>query len=79
MALGSDRYDIYAIADVMNARGWHFDRQDHPPAMHLTASARHDLVVDDFLADLRHAVAHNAGASTTAATYGDVITPEMKA
>ena len=79
VAIGSDQHDIHAIGDAMNQRGWHFDRQDGPPAMHLMASARHDLVVDEFIEDLRHAVAHNAGTSETAATYGDVITPEMKA
>jgi glutamate/tyrosine decarboxylase-like PLP-dependent enzyme len=78
VAIGSDRYDISAIGDVLNQRGWHFDRQDGPPSLHLMASARHDLVVDEFLVDLRYAVAHNAGKSDTAATYGDVITPEMK-
>ena len=78
LAIGSDRYDIFAIGDVLTQRGWHFDRQDGPPALHLMASARHNVVVDEFIEDLRYAVAHNAGASDTAATYGDVITPEMK-
>jgi glutamate/tyrosine decarboxylase-like PLP-dependent enzyme len=78
IAVGSDRYDIGAIGDVLTQRGWHFDRQDGPPSLHLMASARHDLVVDEFLVDLRDAVEHNAGTSDTAATYGDVITPEMK-
>jgi hypothetical protein len=43
------------------------------------ASPRHQLVVDDFLADLRAAVASVAAqraASTTAATYGDDVSAE---
>jgi hypothetical protein len=36
------------------------------------ASPRHALVVDEFLSDLRDALASHAAASTKAATYGDV-------
>ena len=61
MALGSSTQDIFAVGDALNARGWHFDRQDNPPALHLMASPRHKLVIDEFIADLRDAVAHNAG------------------
>jgi glutamate/tyrosine decarboxylase-like PLP-dependent enzyme len=78
LALGSHAHDIFAIGDALNARGWHFDRQDNPPALHLMASPRHKLVVDEFVADLRDAVANNAGASATAATYGDDVSAEAK-
>jgi glutamate/tyrosine decarboxylase-like PLP-dependent enzyme len=78
-AIGSREHDIYAIGDVLNARGWHFDRQDNPPALHLMASPRHELVIDEFLRDLREAVAQNAGASRTAATYGDDVSAEASA
>jgi glutamate/tyrosine decarboxylase-like PLP-dependent enzyme len=71
VAIGSHEHDVMAIGDELNKRGWHFDRQDNPPALHLMASPRHALNVDEFVADLREAVAHNAGASTTAARYGD--------
>jgi glutamate/tyrosine decarboxylase-like PLP-dependent enzyme len=76
LALGSHAHDIFAIGDALNARGWHFDRQDNPPALHLMASPRHKLVVDEFVSDLRDAVASNAGTSTTAATYGDDVSAE---
>ena len=76
VALGSHDRDIFAVGDVLNQRGWHFDRQDMPPALHLMASPRHKLVVDEFLADLRDAVANNTGASTTAASYGDDVSAE---
>ncbi|MDP9237990.1 MAG: aminotransferase class V-fold PLP-dependent enzyme [Chloroflexota bacterium] len=79
VAIGSERHDIFAIGDALNARGWHFDRQDHPASLHFMASPRHLLVVDEFLADLRAAVEHNAGISTTAATYGDDVSAEAAA
>ncbi len=78
-AVGSDAHDIMAIGDVLNERGWHFDRQENPAALHLMASPRHALVVDEFLADLRYAVEHNTGASTKAATYGDDVSAEASA
>jgi len=71
VAIGSSAQDVFAIGDAMEQRRWHFDRQDHPPALHLMASPRHALVVDEFLADLRACAADNAGTSTKAATYGD--------
>ena len=79
VAVGSREHDIYAIGDVLNKRGWQFDRQDEPPALHLMASPRHCLVVDEFLADLRYAIDHQRGASATAATYGDDVSAEASA
>jgi glutamate/tyrosine decarboxylase-like PLP-dependent enzyme len=82
VAVGSREHDIFAIGDALNARGWHFDRQEGPPALHLMTSPRHQLVVDEFLADLRAAVATVAAqraASTTAATYGDDVSAEASA
>lgn len=73
VAIGSRTQDIFAVGDVLNQKGWHFDRQDGPPSLHLMASPTHLDVVDDFLADLKSALADNAGSSTTAATYGDVL------
>jgi glutamate/tyrosine decarboxylase-like PLP-dependent enzyme len=78
-AIGSREHDIFAIGDVLNQRGWHFDRQENPNALHLMASPRHKLNIDEFLADLRDAVATNAGSSTTAASYGDDVSAEASA
>ena len=78
VALGSDRHDIFVIGDVLNERAWHFDRQDSPPALHLMASPRHLRVVDEFIADLAYAVEHNRGATTTAPTYGDDVSAEVR-
>jgi sphinganine-1-phosphate aldolase len=48
--------DIYVIADLMQARGWHFDRGQTPPSLHLTVSPAHDAIAAEFLADLRASV-----------------------
>ena len=78
VAIGSRTRDIFAAGDILNQKGWHFDRQDGPPALHLMASPTHLDVVDEFLADLRDAVAAADTPSTTAATYGDDVSAEAK-
>jgi sphinganine-1-phosphate aldolase len=50
--------DVYAVADQLEDRGWHVDRQQHPACVHLTVTANHLPVVDDYLRDLAAAVAH---------------------
>ncbi len=79
LALGSPDRDILAVGDVLNERGWHFDRQQGPAALHLMVSPRHRLVVDEFLADLRYALDHHGPSSEKAATYGDDVTAEVQA
>lgn len=71
---GSGALDLYVVADRMQERGWHFDRGQSPPSLHLTISPAHDAVADQFLADLR-ASADEARRSTEqpqgkAALYG---------
>jgi glutamate/tyrosine decarboxylase-like PLP-dependent enzyme len=78
VALGSHDHEILAIGDKLNERGWHFDRQERPDAIHLMASARHALVVDQFLEDLRWAIANAPAKSSKAATYGDDVSAEAK-
>jgi sphinganine-1-phosphate aldolase len=48
--------DVYAIADRLEARGWSVDRQHRPASIHLTVTANHADVVDEYLVDLRIAV-----------------------
>jgi glutamate/tyrosine decarboxylase-like PLP-dependent enzyme len=50
--------DVYAVADQLEDRGWHVDRQQHPACVHLTVTANHLPIVDDYLRDLAAAVAH---------------------
>jgi glutamate/tyrosine decarboxylase-like PLP-dependent enzyme len=50
-------YDVYAIADRLEARDWTVDRQHRPASIHLTVTANHAPVVERYLNDLRAAVA----------------------
>lgn len=47
-ALGGDTVDPYELGDELQARGWHLDRQQAPPSLHLTVSPAHAAVVDEF-------------------------------
>lgn len=67
--------DTFALADRLQAKGWHFDRDQGPDGIHLTVMAGHLPVVDEFLADLTRECewvrAHpEAKREGSAATYG---------
>jgi glutamate/tyrosine decarboxylase-like PLP-dependent enzyme len=67
--------DVYALADRMEARGWTIDRQQRPASIHLTVMANHAPIVDEYLADLRAALAEvradpSLAKSGTAPMYG---------
>lgn len=49
--------DAYALADRLEARGWTVDRQQRPASIHLTVTANHAPIVDDYLHDLRDSLA----------------------
>ena len=49
--------EVFALADRLEARGWHADRQQSPPSIHCTVNASNGPVVDTYLADLRECVA----------------------
>ena len=57
VAYGAIDLAVYAIADRLEARGWTVDRQHKPASIHLTVTANHAAIVDDYLADLTAAVA----------------------
>ncbi len=57
LAIGSDRLNVYEIGDELTLRGWHMDRQQFPPSLHLTVTHAHAQVADQFLEDLAEAVA----------------------
>ena len=73
MAFGSDALDVFAVGDVMDDRGWRLDRQDNPRALHLMVAPMHVHVVDEFVADLRDAVAHHGEARGGQARYGAAV------
>lgn len=48
---------IYAVGDQMDAKGWQVNRNQHPEGLHAMVTAQHLRVVDNYLEDLRDAVA----------------------
>ena len=40
----------------MTLRGWHLDRQQFPPSLHMTITPAHASTADDFLRDLAQSV-----------------------
>ncbi len=62
--------DIGAVADVMDDRGWHLDRQQG--GLHAIISPSHVGAADAFLADLADAVASHGESRGVEARYGGV-------
>ncbi len=72
-AFGSERRDVFAMADSLELHGWRIDRQQDPDCLHLIVNPGHAAVVDTFLRDL--AAAYDAapppsGAPTSPVIYG---------
>jgi glutamate/tyrosine decarboxylase-like PLP-dependent enzyme len=66
---------IYAVADQLQAKGWNVTRQQTPESLHLTLSPAHLGFIEEFIRDLKEAVAvvkANPKLNTTgqAAMYG---------
>jgi hypothetical protein len=74
----SDDFDIYHVNDFMRLRGWRFNGQQYPNALHMavTRPQTQGGVVDEFAADLADAVTyakeHAAEAPRSGAIYGGV-------
>ena len=51
--------DIFAIADVMDDRGWHLNRVHRPSGVQMMIAPLHGQIVDEFIADLAEAVANH--------------------
>jgi sphinganine-1-phosphate aldolase len=56
-AIASDSLDVYEVADELEQRGWHLDRQHFPRCLHVTVNYVHSKVAGEFLADLAEAAA----------------------
>ena len=52
----SDKLDVFMLADELNKKGWHFERQQLPPSLHFTVNYIHKEIVHEFVADLNEAV-----------------------
>ena len=74
----SDEFDIYHVNDFMKLRGWRFNGQQYPNAIHMavTRPQTQPGVAEAFAADLDEAVAyakeHAGEAPQSAAVYGGV-------
>ena len=74
----SDEFDIYHVNDVMREKGWRFNGQQYPNAIHMavTRPQTQPGVAEQFAADLDEAVAvakeRKDEAPFTAAIYGGV-------
>jgi len=55
-SFSSDKFHVYNLADAMERRGWHLDRMQFPPAIHMTINPPHSNVVEPFLKDLNECV-----------------------
>jgi sphinganine-1-phosphate aldolase len=75
---GGGDFDIYHVNDFMRERGWRFNGQQYPNAIHMAVTRPQTQagVSEAFAADLAGAVAHAAErkdeAPFTAAIYGGV-------
>ena len=67
--------NIFAVGDQMDAKGWQVNRLQFPDGLHAMITAQHLPVIDDYLRDLRNAVAvvkadPSLAGKGRAATYG---------
>ncbi len=75
----SDEFDIYHVNDFMKLRGWRFNGQQYPNALHMavTRPQTQPGVAEEFAKDLAEAVAYakeNAGSSAASSgIYGGVM------
>jgi glutamate/tyrosine decarboxylase-like PLP-dependent enzyme len=75
----SDEFDIYHVNDFMRGRGWRFNGQQYPNAIHMAVTRPQTQrgVADAFATDLADAVAyakeHAAEQPKTGAIYGGVV------
>jgi sphinganine-1-phosphate aldolase len=73
----SDEFDVYHVNDLMRQRGWRFNGQQYPNALHMavTRPQTQPGVVEQFAADLADAVEYAQraeGAPKSGAIYGGV-------
>ena len=52
----SSTINVYQLADELNKRGWHFERQHLPASLHFSVNYIHRNIMDTFVAELKEAV-----------------------
>ncbi|KAK6039407.1 hypothetical protein COOONC_23088 [Cooperia oncophora] len=78
VAFKSSAFNIYAVSDRLNKRGWNLNTLQNPNAIHICLTYNHasQEVVDAFLKDLKEVVDEvsrsddKGNKSSTAALYG---------
>ena len=66
MSYGSTQHDVYAIWGRLVRRGWFSGLTTEPRGIHQMLSPAHAAVADEYLADLRAAIADVAASGETA-------------
>ncbi|XP_069123299.1 sphingosine-1-phosphate lyase 1-like [Argopecten irradians] len=58
VGIGSDRFNIFRLADILTSRGYNLNALQYPDSLHLCCTLVHtkEGVADKFLSDLRNAV-----------------------
>lgn len=56
-AFGAKNMHIYKLAEKLKEKKWHIDAQHRPPSLHMTVSPFHERIGEDFLKELKKAVA----------------------
>jgi glutamate/tyrosine decarboxylase-like PLP-dependent enzyme len=55
-AIGSDKLNVHALADILERKGWTIDQQTNPDCLHFMITPAHEGVADEFLCDLAESV-----------------------
>jgi len=71
------KVNIYAVADLLEEKGWQVDRLHRPQALHAMVNPGHSKVSDQFLADLEESVGYarthpELSKTGNAALYGTI-------
>jgi glutamate/tyrosine decarboxylase-like PLP-dependent enzyme len=69
LAFTAEGADIFAVADVMDKKGWNLNRVHRPSGLQMMIAPHHAAHVDAFLADLEDALAHHGPASGSTVAY----------
>jgi len=65
IAFVSDKVDVFLLADELNKKGWHFERQQLPPSLHFTVNYIHKDIAEVFLSDLKTCVENSKSQKLT--------------
>ena len=55
--VGSNKYNIYAVASVLEEKGWNLATGQNPPYLGICIGERHSQILNSFEQDLRSAIA----------------------